>query len=74
MLVIKRKANESLKVGDSIEIHILAVGKNYTKIGVTAPRDVAVLRSELVPADTNKNRPQSAAGDAVVFNTIEYLI
>ncbi|MCL2754519.1 MAG: carbon storage regulator, partial [Oscillospiraceae bacterium] len=48
MLVITRKADESIHIGDGVEIVVLEIVKDKVKIGVKAPRDVKVMRSELL--------------------------
>ena len=50
MLVLTRRAGQSFKIGDDIKIHILANpnNTNQIKVGIDAPRDVTVLRTELV--------------------------
>jgi len=50
MLVITRKTDESILIGEDIEIVVLELGKDKVKFGVKAPRDVKVMRSELVAA------------------------
>jgi carbon storage regulator len=47
MLVIRRRAGESLLIGSDIEIEILDVGASYVKIGIRAPREVPLLRKEI---------------------------
>ena len=47
MLVFRRQQGESFRVGDDVEVRILRVGKNHVKIGVVAPRQVEILRTEL---------------------------
>ncbi|MEF2243949.1 carbon storage regulator CsrA [Paenibacillus sp. IITD108] len=47
MLVLKRKVGEVVKIGDNIEVHILAVEGDVIKIGFEAPKNVQILRSEL---------------------------
>ena len=47
MLVIRRRAGESLFVGDGVEIRILEVGQSQVKLGINAPKEVTVLRSEV---------------------------
>ena len=47
MLVLRRRAGESLIIGDDIEVEILAVTAQGAKIGVRAPRETLVLRKEL---------------------------
>jgi carbon storage regulator CsrA len=47
MLVLTRKLDESLRIGDDIKITVLRVKGNTVRIGIEAPRDVRVVRSEL---------------------------
>jgi carbon storage regulator len=47
MLVLRRRAGESLLIGDEIEIELLAVTAHGAKIGIRAPKDTVVLRKEL---------------------------
>ena len=56
MLVISRKENERIKIGDNIEIVIVEISKNQVKIGIEAPREVQILRSELVEKITFQNK------------------
>jgi carbon storage regulator len=47
MLVIRRRAGETLLIGDEIEIEILETGGSHVKLGVRAPKHVIVLRKEI---------------------------
>lgn len=47
MLILTRKAGESLLIGDEISITILSVRGNQIKLGVNAPKDVSVYREEI---------------------------
>ena len=47
MLVLSRKPHQSIKIGDDIVIHLLQVKGNQVRIGIDAPEEVVVLRSEL---------------------------
>lgn len=47
MLVLSRKCEQSLIVGDDITITVLAIEGDRVKIGIEAPRSVVVLRSEV---------------------------
>lgn len=47
MLVLRRKAGQSVLIGDEIEIEILDVNAQGVKIGIRAPRSTVVLRKEL---------------------------
>ncbi len=48
MLIISRKINEKIKIGDDIEITIISIDKNQVKIGIEAPKKISILRSELL--------------------------
>lgn len=48
MLVLTRKCGEEIVIGDGIQIKVLATSGGRVRIGITAPRNVAVHRSELV--------------------------
>ena len=55
MLVISRKINEKIKIGDDIEIVILSIDKNQVKIGIKAPKHVSILRGELIENIKDEN-------------------
>lgn len=45
--MIRRRCGESILVGDNVEIRVLEVAGGRVTLGITAPRDVLVLRNEL---------------------------
>ena len=47
MLVLTRKINQSIMIGDDVEISVLAVSRDKIRLGITAPRDVPVFRKEV---------------------------
>jgi carbon storage regulator len=47
MLVFRRALGEAFMVGDSVEVRILAIGRKQVKIGVNAPREVGIYRTEI---------------------------
>ncbi len=49
MLVLSRKTDESIQIGENVSIRILKVKGNQVRIGIEAPREVRVVRSELRP-------------------------
>jgi carbon storage regulator len=47
MLVLTRKSNQSIMIGDDIEVSVLAVMGEKVRIGISAPRSVPVFRKEV---------------------------
>jgi carbon storage regulator len=47
MLVLTRKTNQSIMIGDEIEVSVLAVSRDKIRLGITAPREVPVFRKEV---------------------------
>lgn len=47
MLIFTRKNNESLFIGDDIEVTVLAIKGNQIRIGINAPKDIDVHREEV---------------------------
>jgi carbon storage regulator len=47
LLVLTRRTNQSIKIGDDIEITVIEVRGDQVRLGITAPRDIAVHRKEI---------------------------
>ncbi len=56
MLVLSRKKDESIMIGDQIEIKILAIEGEQIKLGIVAPKTVKVHRSEVFEAIQAQNK------------------
>lgn len=67
MLVLTRKANESINIGNDIEIFIVEIKDDHVKIGIKAPKDVPIYRQEIYKAIQDENKlaasPQASLGD-----------
>lgn len=68
MLVLGRKINQSVMIGDDIIITILAVDGDQVKIGIQAPSHVTILRQELYETVKEENiraanRPVRSSGE-----------
>ena len=48
MLVLSRKLNESIVIGDDIILRVVGIEKGIVKLGIEAPRDVSIIRNELI--------------------------
>ena len=47
MLVLTRKTNQSIMIGDEVEISVLGIAGDKVRIGIQAPREIAVFRKEI---------------------------
>lgn len=71
MLILERRPGESLSIGDEIRLTVLSVGEGgKVQLGISAPRDVLILRSELQQART-ENR--DAAETPITLQEVEAL-
>jgi carbon storage regulator len=68
MLVLSRRANESIKLGDSIVITIVRVVGDKVRLGIEAPADLVVLRNELQPFVSSSDAPAAAIAAASLPN------
>jgi carbon storage regulator len=55
MLVLTRKPNESIMIGDDVEVSVVEVRGDQVKLGITAPKDIKVHRKEIFLAIQNEN-------------------
>jgi carbon storage regulator len=60
MLVLTRKVNQAIVIGDNVEVVVLEVRGEQVRLGIRAPRDVTVHRKEIYEQIAEEN--QGAAG------------
>jgi len=63
MLILTRRVGETLMIGDNVTVTVLGVKGNQVRIGVSAPRDVAVHREEVyerIQQEQNGNGDEGA--------------
>lgn len=70
MLVLSRKTNETIKIGDDIELRIIEVKGETVRIGIEAPKSVDILRGELVQSISESNT-EATALNPVLFSQLK---
>ena len=63
MLVLTRKSNQSIMIGDDIEVTVLSITGEKVRIGIQAPRDIPVFREE-VYLEIQQERGEQPVGSA----------
>jgi len=74
MLVLKRKRDESIMIGDSIEITVVEVRGDTVKIGVSAPVSITVYRKEIYEAIQRENIAASKSSPRDLSQLAEALL
>jgi len=64
MLILTRKKNESIIVNNNIEIQIISIEEGKVKIGINAPKDVEIHRSEIFEKILESNKEAAIHKDA----------
>jgi carbon storage regulator len=59
-LTLERKQNESVVIGDSITVTVQYVRGNRVKLNIVAPRDVPILRTEIIRNEKHAPNPRAA--------------
>lgn len=59
MLIVQRKLGQSIQIGEDIELTVVKISENSIKLGINAPKDIRVKRSEDNSENENKNREEN---------------
>ena len=55
MLVLSRKLNESIVIGDDVVVKVISIEKGVIKLGIDAPREITIIRNELLEGVKESN-------------------
>ncbi len=70
MLILSRKAEESIVIDENITIKVVSVDRGVVKLGIDAPSEISILRSELTEAVTHTNKKASFHIDASILGKL----
>ncbi len=63
MLVLTRKSNQSIMIGDDIEVSVLSIVGEKVRIGIQAPREIPVFRKEVYLEIAEERAGEQAGGE-----------
>ena len=78
MLILSRKIDQAITIGENIEISITKIEGDSVKVGISAPRSIAILRKEILEEMQSSNKAAAAAATpakgALVANSAKQLM
>lgn len=74
MLVITRKKQESILLGDDIEISVVDIGNGKVRIGIDAPRSMKIIRKEILEEVKETNKSSSLDMDIDIDDLMDSLL
>lgn len=76
MLALSRKVNESIMLGNDIEVTVLEIKGDQVKIGVKAPKNVSIFRKEIYVQieEENKKAAEQTADRETIEKTLDTLL
>lgn len=73
MLILSRKVNEQIKIGNDITVTIIETRGDQVKIGIEAPKSVRVFRDEIYKAIQSENKA-AAADNSMALDSLAKMI
>jgi carbon storage regulator len=62
MLCLGRRVNQSIEIGPNVTVRVLAIGPDKVRLGITAPDDLAILRTEIIGTGRDRPKPSRDQG------------
>jgi len=73
MLVLARKTDESIVIGDNIVVKVVAIENGVVKLGIEAPKDITIMRNELIEEVKASNQAASKGADKEDLATLSQM-
>ncbi len=74
MLVLSRKLGESILIGDNIVVKVVGIDNGLIKLGIDAPRDVTIVRNELIEKVKEQNKAALHTADIDELDELSKLL
>jgi len=74
VLVLARREDESIHIGDDIVIKVVSIENGIVKLGIEAPKDISIMRDELLEEVKQSNRAASKRADAIDIAALNKLL
>ncbi len=74
MLVLARKLDESIVLGDDIVVRVISIDKGVVKLGIDAPKNISIMRSELLEDVKDANIAAAKEADLSIVSQLSSLL
>jgi len=74
VLVLARKIDESIVIGENIVVKVVGVENGVVKLGIDAPKEIAIMRSELLEEIAKRNKEAMGNSDAEDISALSKLL
>lgn len=75
MLILQRRPGESLRIGENIEVSVVAIEGGKVRLSISAPRDITILRSELIGAqEANRDSAMEQVASTELLTMLDELM
>lgn len=71
MLVLTRRSDEALRIGDNVKITVVEIKGNQVRLGIEAPAEVSIYREEIYMKVMEENRLAAAAATTELFRKVK---